>query len=40
MRFVAGAFFLAGLVVYFGSFFIKGQAGPAEEIRGPATEDA
>ncbi len=40
MRFVAGAFFMAGLVVYLGSFFIKGQASPAEEVRGPATEDA
>ena len=40
MRFVAGAFFMAGLVVYFGSFFIKGEASPAEEVRGPATADA
>ena len=40
MRLVAGSFFMAGLVVYFGSFFIKGQASPAEEVRGPATQDA
>ncbi len=37
---VAGSFFMAGLVVYFGSFFIKGQASPAEAVRGPATQDA
>ena len=40
MRLVAGCFFMAGLVVYFGSFFIKGQASPAEEVRGPATQEA
>jgi len=40
MRFVAGTFFMAGLVIYLGSFFIKGAAAPAEEVRGPATEDA
>ena len=39
-RMIAGCFFMAGLVVYFGSFFIKGQASFDEEVRGAAIQDA
>ncbi len=39
MRTVAGTFFMAGLIVYLGSFFIKGQAAPTEEVPGPAPQE-
>jgi len=39
-RLIAGCFFSGGLVVYFCSFFIKGQASFDDEVRGPALQDA
>lgn len=39
-RLIAGCFFTGGLVVYFCSFFIKGQASFDDEVRGPALQDA